>query len=46
VSASLDGKPVLATLRVKDGRAEVVFDPEITISAGQALEITLGPGES
>jgi uncharacterized protein (DUF608 family) len=46
VSASLDGKPVPATLRVKDGRAEVVFDPEITISAGQALEITLGPGES
>ena len=45
VSASLDGKPVPATLRVKDGSAEVVFDPEITISAGQALEITLGPGE-
>ena len=45
VSASLDGKPVPATLRVKDGSAEVVFDPEISISAGQALEITLGPGE-
>jgi hypothetical protein len=45
VTASVDGKPVPATLRVKDGRSEVVFDPEITISAGQALEITLGPGE-
>jgi len=46
VSASLDGKPVPVTLRAKEGRAEVVFDPEITISEGQALEITLGPGES
>ena len=45
VTASVDGKPVPATLRAKDGRAEVVFDSEITISAGQALEITLGPGE-
>ena len=46
VSASLDNKPVPATLRSKEGRAEVVFDPEITISAGQALEITLALGES
>ena len=46
VSASLDGKPVPATLRAKDGSAEVVFDPEITISAGQALAITLCLGES
>jgi hypothetical protein len=33
-------------LRSKEGKAEVVFDPELTISEGQALEVTLGPGES
>jgi len=46
VSASVDGRLVPATLRSKDGSAEVVFDSEITISAGQVLEITLGLGES
>jgi hypothetical protein len=46
VSVSLDGKPVPVTLRSAESRAEVVFDPEITISEGQTLEITLGQGES
>ena len=46
VSASLNGKPVPATLRSKDGLAEVVFDPELTVSEGQNLEIVLANAQS
>ena len=41
VSVLLDGEPVPATMRSEEGKTEVMFDPEITITQGQALEITL-----
>lgn len=41
VSVLLDGEPVPATMRSEEGKTEVMFNPEITITQGQALEITL-----
>jgi hypothetical protein len=44
VSATLDGKSLATSLSEKDGSALVAFDPEITVDAGQKLEITISAG--
>jgi hypothetical protein len=44
VSAALDGKSLAASLSEKGGSALVAFDPEITVDAGQKLEVTISPG--
>jgi hypothetical protein len=44
VSAALDGKNLLASLSEKDGSVLVAFDPEITVDAGQKLEVTISAG--
>jgi len=46
VSASLDGKPVPASLVGSGESVEVVFEPEIAVSEGQVLEVTIARGES
>lgn len=46
VSASLDGKPVSATLNRRDDLVEVVFEPDIAVSEGQVLEVTLAQSET
>jgi len=44
VSAALDGKNLRASLSEKDGSVLVAFDPEITVDAGQKLEVTIPAG--
>jgi uncharacterized protein (DUF608 family) len=44
VSAALDGKSLAASLSEKGGSALVAFDPEITLDAGQKLEVTISAG--
>ena len=41
VAVRLEGKAVPATFTLRDGRCLVRFGPEITITAGQALEVNL-----
>ena len=41
VTVTLAGKPLMATLTVKEGKAEIKFSEEATLSEGQRLEIAL-----
>jgi uncharacterized protein (DUF608 family) len=41
VSATIEGKPVPAVLAVRDGSCEIRFAPELTLTAGQTLQVTL-----
>jgi hypothetical protein len=41
VSAMLAGQPVPATLAVRGDRCVVGFEPEVTVVAGQTLELKL-----
>lgn len=41
VKASLDGKSISCALKEKDGRAALVFEPELSLKAGSILEVTL-----
>jgi hypothetical protein len=44
VSATLGGKALSASVRENDGALEVAFDPEVTVEAGQTLEVELSAG--
>jgi len=41
VKASLDAKPVVCALNVKDGRVSLTFEPKLRLNAGSILEVTL-----
>jgi hypothetical protein len=44
VSATLGGKALSASVRENGGAWEVAFDPEVTVEAGQTLEVNLSAG--
>jgi len=44
VSATLGGKALSASVRENGGAWEVAFDPEVTVKAGQTLEVNLSAG--
>jgi hypothetical protein len=44
VSAMVDGKSLAASVKEKDGSAEVVFPSHLILKAEQKLEITLSTG--
>jgi uncharacterized protein (DUF608 family) len=45
VSASLGGRPAGAIVATSEGRSEVVFEPAITVRAGQSLDLALSEGD-
>jgi hypothetical protein len=45
VSATLNGKTLIASLEKKNGKAQVVFESEISVEAGQQLEVALSLGD-
>ena len=45
VSASLGGRPAAAIVATSEGRSEVVFEPAITVRAGQSLDLALSEGD-
>jgi hypothetical protein len=44
VSAMLDGKSLTASLKEKNGSAEVIFPEDLILKAEQKLEVTLSTG--
>jgi hypothetical protein len=44
VSAMLDGKSLTASVKEKDGSAEVIFPEDLILKAEQKLEVTLSTG--
>jgi hypothetical protein len=44
VSAMLDGKSLTASVKEKDGSAEVIFSKDLILKAEQKLEVTLSTG--
>jgi non-lysosomal glucosylceramidase len=44
VSATLGGKALSTSVRENDGALEVAFDPEVTVEAGQTLEVEFSAG--
>jgi hypothetical protein len=44
VSAMVDGKSVTASVKEKDGSAEVIFPKDLILKAEQKLEVTLSTG--
>ena len=45
VSASLGGRPAGTIVATSEGRSEVVFEPAITVRAGQSLDLALSEGD-
>lgn len=45
VSASLGGRAAAAIVSTSEGRSEVVFEPAITVRAGQSLDLALSEGD-
>jgi hypothetical protein len=45
VSAMLDGKSLTATVKEKDGSAEVVLSSNLILKADQKFEVTLSSGD-